>query len=252
MASGAPDYYNRTLTNITAQDIGNIAVDIAQQTLSALNIDVAAQSVGNIDVDLNAASVGNLPVDLSAQTVGNIDVDLNASSIGNVPVDIGAASIGNIGIDLAAQSGSDIDIDINAQSIGEIINRPTYGGAANLTSNTVITPGLKATLYSVSGAGMIYGCYVGCIGTVSQKTDIIDFRVDGQSISYNTYDFLQQFNINNATIYPVYSIFFDDTNFLYLMGLKYGITFESSFYLYYTNNSANNIAAKSELIYALI
>lgn len=252
MASGAPDYYNRTLTNITAQDIGDIAVDVAAQSLENVSVDIVAQTLTNMGVDIKASSIGNVPVNLNANSIGNLPVNLNANSIGNIPIDLNAQSIGNLGIDLAAQTGSDINIDINSQSIGEIINRPTYGGCGLLDYTTNFPSSGLITLGNLSGTGMIYKLFVAVGCPNSHVADTISVGIDGVTPYSFTWTFLNLIGMNNLTNDFATLVRYDTTNHVYNCVISGNITFESSLVIQYNNTINDGTSCYMRCIYGYI
>jgi hypothetical protein len=64
MTQDRPDW--QTSTNIEAQTLSALAVDVAAQTIGQLGIDIEAQTISDVGIDIQNQSVGNL--DTAVQT----------------------------------------------------------------------------------------------------------------------------------------------------------------------------------------
>jgi|APHM01.1.fsa_nt_gi hypothetical protein len=139
MAPDRPDY--ETNNNISAQSVGDLAIDVATQSLNNLGVDVEAQSVGDLAVDLATQSLSQLDVDIQSQSVGDLAVDLAAQSVGSLGVDIEAQTISDLGIDIQNQTVNLLDTavesrreeDILFQTVQQSTTVAANGGSESIT-----------------------------------------------------------------------------------------------------------------------
>jgi len=79
MARGRPDFTYLADTDIIAQTIGNLAVNIAAQTLTALGINIKAQDLAQLIISIAAQTIGvYLQPEWAAKT--GIDKDFHADA----------------------------------------------------------------------------------------------------------------------------------------------------------------------------
>lgn len=226
MAHGLPDYSRGV--DIEAQSIATLAIDIAAQTLSELNVDIVAQTLGNMSVDIVAQSLANLNVDLVAQTLAQINIDIIAQTIGN------------------------LTIDIAAQNLAEIINRPKYGAAQRVVGSITATASTKVSLGSVSGKGMIYGGFIAAYDTQTQALGLVYIEIDGVVFAAWTFNSINGWKLYEEHSYPFYMLQYDDSGFFYTVGISRGLTFETSFEIFYEEQYGRTPAVHFQVNYAVI
>jgi len=143
-------------------------------------------------------------------------------------------------------------VDIAYQALSQMIVRPKYGGATHKTDGIVVDASEKTILKWVTGKGMIYGGIIFLDHTASQKTGIIDFKVDGNLISSMNFESMEKYGVNVPQSYPIYLLKYDDTAFVYCVALSNGITFEENILLEYTESEGETPMVFFDIVYALI
>jgi hypothetical protein len=154
MPPDRPDY--ETNSNIAAQTVGNLAVEIAAQTISQLGVDIQSQSVGDVAVDLATQSLSQLDVDIQSQTVGDLAVDIATQSVNDLGIDIQAQSISDLGIDIQSQSLSQVQQDQQIQSSEGVETRAVTDSSpisSGGTSLQTISPG-SGQVFELQGLQM--------------------------------------------------------------------------------------------------
>lgn len=143
-------------------------------------------------------------------------------------------------------------IDVAYQALAQLTNRPMYGGAQRAVSVASATANDNRLFLEVLGKGMIYGGHLHTDPAASQKTGVPDIVVDGKSLSRYDFETMDSLGFVIAMCKPIILTKYDDTNFLYCVTFLYGITFEESCSLWYTENEGNTPQVRTELIYAII
>lgn len=216
MAAGHPDYRKN--------------VDIAQQSLAALNanVDIVAQTLALMNIDIVAQTLAALKVDIDAQSIGNLDVDINAQSIGNVAMNIAG------------------------QSLAEVTQRNKYGAIQWALSAYAFTGVEDKLLFSVAGKGVIYGIYISNITAVEPNTDYDHMLIDGTDVSSLVFGAIKY--LGDITVTPAISrpTLWDRSTGTYIFFRGSGLTFETSFALYYDRTYADNAAVVARVYYALV
>jgi len=143
-------------------------------------------------------------------------------------------------------------VDIAYQALAQLIVRPKYGGAQNAQANVTVTPNAETTLVSVSGKGVLYGGCVFLDHTSTQLASTVRLYVDGAQLSFLSFYTLNKHNIHEPRSTSVYLLKYDNTEFIYTVGISPDITFESSFAVKYQENEGATPVVYCDLNYALI
>jgi|APHM01.1.fsa_nt_gi hypothetical protein len=106
------DFAPRRASDIVAQSIGNLGVQIADQ-VDNLDVNIAAQ-VDDLQTEIRG-QVGNLDVNLADQ-VGNVDITLQ-DAVDTVNTNI-SGQVNDLSVDLAAQTINNLDINFASQVRG--------------------------------------------------------------------------------------------------------------------------------------
>ena len=104
----------------------------------------------------------------------------------------------------------------------------------------------------IHGNGILYGGHVASQGIATQKTDTYNLYIDGNRIAHTQFEFHNEAHINKEHSSPLYELQYDDVNFLYVLGIMPGITFESSFEIRYTEAPGRTPVLLGEIIYTII
>ncbi len=143
-------------------------------------------------------------------------------------------------------------VDVAYQALSQMIVRPKYGAAVKSAGNKVVASLGRTTLLAISGKGMLYGGLVYLNHTSTQKAAEVILVVDGDDMISMTFDNMNLLNVNIAGIYPTVLRRFDEVNFIYCVGLGYGITFETGLSVVYNELNVGTPTVFAEMMYALI
>lgn len=143
-------------------------------------------------------------------------------------------------------------IDVAGQSLAEMINRPKYGGAIQVAGSLTVTAMLANVLFLIEGQGMIYGGTLWLDYTSSQGNAEIQMKLDGVGIGFPSLVRMKNYSMNHPRSSIVSLNTFDSVNNIYSVGLSYGITFESSFQLAYSENNGGTPLVWFNIFYTLI
>lgn len=130
----------------------------------------------------------------------------------------------------------DVPVNINAQTLGEIINRPKYGAAQQVTFDDPVTANGNTELLSISGTGKIYGGVVFASASASSKGSTPSVSIDNRGFIMQSYEdmFNKQFISEQMNYF--FLTMFDDIDFNYSVGLSNDYTFETDFKLFFTRH----------------
>ena len=130
--------------------------------------------------------------------------------------------------------------------------RPRFGGA--IMKWGIITA--KASDYKqlrlVSGKGMIYGGTVWLDYTLTQSNSEVWLKTDNFVLNDLSFLRLRNYQILNPKTAPVSLNKFDVYNYVYSVGLSYGITFQDSLELGYYERHGTTPTIHYRLVYALL
>jgi len=143
-------------------------------------------------------------------------------------------------------------VDVAYQALSQMIVRPKYGGAVRTSGGLVVTASVETLLCTVSGKGMIYGGWIRLDHTSTQKDSGVIMAVDGDDIFSMSFDGGIKYGITYPRCSPMILQLFDDVNFIYSVGISYGITFETEVKLSYQEEHVQTPSVGYNLVYALI
>lgn len=143
-------------------------------------------------------------------------------------------------------------VDVAYQALAQMIVRPKYGGAVQVSGNTAVSANGVTLLASISGKGVIYGGSVWLDFTSSQANAEIMMKLDGAFIFSQSFLRMKDYSILNPRSSIITLNKFDGTNFIYSAGLSYGITFESALDLGYNEQQGDTPTVHFNVVYALI
>ncbi len=130
--------------------------------------------------------------------------------------------------------------------------RPMYGAAKILRADTIAVPKDTVFVGSIEGKGMIYG---GCLypeAAIEQKDSAFLIKIDGSDVGQRSFSDMEIWWLVSESSYITYLLQYDQKRHRYSVGLCPGVTFETSFEIYYIedHNEAPIVVAKVN--YALI
>lgn len=143
-------------------------------------------------------------------------------------------------------------VDISYQELAQVIVRPKHGGALYLSGQKAVSANSETTLLDVSGKGMIYGGSVWLDYTLTQADGEILIGNDASSILSPSFLRMNDYGILNPRSSVITLNKYDAVNYIYCVGLSYGITFESAFALGYIENNGTTPTVHYNLVYTLI
>ncbi len=143
-------------------------------------------------------------------------------------------------------------VDIALQALGEVTNRPKYGGALLAWGSVTVTANSQNTLVGIVGKGMTYGGAVWLDYTLPQSNSQVWLGIDGYTITNMSFERLVEYSINNPRAWPVSVHKKDSVNYVYSVGVSYGVTFETQLVLAYLEEHGTTPTVHYRLVYALI
>lgn len=132
------------------------------------------------------------------------------------------------------------------------IIRPRYGAAKVLAETKPAVALDEVSIGDVSGRGMIYGGAIKVSPLTTQRNSEPILEVDGTRLASANFFTLNYFNYTKEHISALYLMCYDDTNFIYILGVAPGLTFEKGFEVLYNEAHNKTPAVICEVYYALI
>lgn len=130
--------------------------------------------------------------------------------------------------------------------------RPRFGGAIMKWDIVLATASDFTLLRRVEGKGMIYGGAVWLDYTLTQANSEVWLKTDGFVLNDLSFVRLYNYQIINPRSAPVSLNMYDGTNYIYSVGLSYGITFQRSLELGYYERHGKTPTIHYRLVYALL
>ncbi len=143
-------------------------------------------------------------------------------------------------------------VDVAYQALAQMIVRPKYGGAISSIGELTVTASSANTVVAVAGKGMIYGGFVYLDYTSTQKNSKVWLEVDGQQLNDERFLDLQLYSLLDPRVCVLSLLKYDDVDFVYAAGFSYGVTFESTLKLIYSELHGTTPNLFFNLTYALI
>lgn len=143
-------------------------------------------------------------------------------------------------------------MDVAFKALGAMIVRPKYGGALLATGSKYCTKDTQNTLVGINGKGMIYGGAVWLDYTLPQSNSQVWLGIDGYTITDLSFERLVEYGIDQPRSWPVSVHKKDSVNYVYSVGISYGITFETQLVLAYLEEHGTTPTVHYRLVYALI
>jgi len=130
--------------------------------------------------------------------------------------------------------------------------RPRYGGALLAWGSKTVVKDIQNTLVGISGKGMIYGGAVWLDYTLTQGASQVWLGIDTYVVSNLSFTRLWEYGIVRPRSWPVHLLKYDSENFIYCVGISYGVTFENQVVLAYYEQNGFTPTVHYRLIYTLI
>ncbi len=130
--------------------------------------------------------------------------------------------------------------------------RPKNGIPNGVFNTFLATANATVSVISITGKGILYGGRAGSGGVGSQKTDIYYLYIDGNLIGGAEFRTHDAWNLTSLYCSPFHILKYDDVFFEYMLGIIPGITFESSFEVFYEEKNGRTPSISVEVIYALM
>lgn len=143
-------------------------------------------------------------------------------------------------------------VDIAYQALAQQIVRPKYGGALLAWGSKTVTANVQNTLVGIWGKGMVYGGAVWFDYTLTQANSQVWLGIDGYTITNLSFLRLMEYKIDKPRSWPVSLHKYDSENFVYSVGISYGLTFETQLVLAYLEEHGFTPTVHYRLVYALI
>lgn len=143
-------------------------------------------------------------------------------------------------------------IDVTYQTLSELMNRPKYGAAQRVVGSITATASTKVSLGAVSGKGMIYGGFVAAFDTLTQDMGLVYIEIDGALYGAWSFVNINFWGLYGEHSYPFYMLRYDDADFRYSVGISSGLTFETSFEVFYEEQYGRTPTVHFQFNYALV
>jgi len=130
--------------------------------------------------------------------------------------------------------------------------RPQYGAGHYLFEFGYMPANTTTLLASVLGTGVTYGGFAYVDYTSTQADSSLVIYLDDETMGSISFSVLNSRMIDRPEMHSVWKRHYDDTNFLYILGIKPGMTFEKSLKVYYNEEHGTTPFVVVGLIYALI
>ena len=144
------------------------------------------------------------------------------------------------------------DVDVTAQTLGQIINRPKYGGAVLSAGSAGVWANSSRKLVGIDGKGMVYGGSVWLDASGSQSNSQVLMVLDDGLIEGLSFVRLKDYGVVNPRSAVISLNVFDGENYIYSVGISYGLTFETGLDLWYKEEHGLAPTVHYRIIYALI
>ncbi len=169
-------------TDIIAQDLALLAIDIAAQTLSAMKVNITAQDLAKVAIDVVAQTLSAMKVDITAQTLASLAVDITTQTIAALKVNITTQDLTTLAVSIAAQTLGSLIIKIGAVqtvSVDTFRDWQSQQGKVKAVTGSRINSGAVVT-YTVTAGKTLYLLDWGGSGTAVPTLYYLD--VDGASV----------------------------------------------------------------------
>jgi len=143
-------------------------------------------------------------------------------------------------------------VDVAYQALAQMIVRPKYGGALLAWGSKYCTANTQNTLVGIAGKGMVYGGAVWLDYTSTQSNSQVWLGIDGYTLTNLSFERLVQYGIDKPRSWPVSVNKKDSVNWVYSVGISYGITFETQVVLAYLEEHGTRPTVHYRLVYSLI
>jgi len=142
-------------------------------------------------------------------------------------------------------------VNISGQLIRPLLARTYLGYPIELYSSFDYGIGGSDYLINIYSPGITLGGYIEIRGTLSRKNDTFVIYSDGHVSTIWSAFKLNEYGIITPDVTFLYQIKYDDTNFLYIIGIKPGLVFDSGFKILFNELTGVAITIKCVVVYGL-
>lgn len=153
---------------------------------------------------------------------------------------------------IAVDSSGIMKANLSVQDLDFLTVRPAYGGAAIKQTQKSVPSGELTTIHTISGRGIVYGTMVEWYSTASRRDSQFVVYADGEAIAGDWASALNNLGFYAGADSPIVLIKYDDDNFQYVVGVKSGITFETSMAFKMLQNYGSDQTYACTTVYALV
>ncbi len=143
-------------------------------------------------------------------------------------------------------------VDVAKQSLAELTNRPKFGGGILSAGQMTVTVGVLNNLVQIIGKGMVYGGSIWLDYTSTQSNSEVWLGIDGVNIEGLSFVRLKDYSVVRPGSAVITLNKFDSDNYVYSVGISYGLTFESRLDLKYNEEHNTTPTVHYRIIYTLI
>lgn len=130
--------------------------------------------------------------------------------------------------------------------------RPRYGGSKLSEGQVFVWDGVLTGLVQINGRGMVYGGTVWLDSAETQANSEVWLGIDGVNIEGLSFERLKAYKIYDSRKAVISLNQFDQPNYVYSVGIAYGLTFETRLDLKYYENYGRRVTVHYRIVYALI
>jgi len=143
-------------------------------------------------------------------------------------------------------------MDVAFQALAQMTVRPNFGGALLETGQTEVIANDEKSLFAIDGKGMIYGGVVWLDAANSQANAQVRLKTDDVTLSDISFLRMIDYGIRNPRSWPVTINTYNNSDYIYSVGISYGVTFESKVEIVYFEDNGRTPNVHYRLVYTLI
>ena len=154
--------------------------------------------------------------------------------------------------DLQCDTDGVLKLNIAGQLLSYTTSRSTCGGGIMGETGIFVASSATTSLGIYTGKGVIYGGVIYSSPVSSIINDIITVKVDGNEILSSTWSTVMYYGMVRHGDFIGHLSMYDNVNFKYALNIQYGITFEGTIEVEYTETYGNSPFISSNIVYGLM
>jgi len=130
--------------------------------------------------------------------------------------------------------------------------RQVFGAAKLITGSKKVAGSATTELIKINGKGMLYGGFFGLDYTSAQDNSAVIIEIDGATIAAWGFKLMIDWGVIQAGATPMNLLKYDPINYIYSVGIGFGLTFEESVLIKYYETYGTTPTIFFDLVYALL